>query len=231
MESKILVVAAHPDDEVLGCGGIIAKYVKSGGKVWILTLGEGVSSRYRKRSSVKKKDLDDLKKQAKKATNILGAQKIFFSDFKDNSFDSVPVLKIIKEIERIKELVRPDIIYTHHHGDLNIDHRIVYKAVLTACRPLKNESVKEIYSFEVPSSTEWSGPNKEVCYVPDRFVDISETIEKKIEALKCYRKEMRPYPHPRSIKGIRFLAAKRGQEAGLKFAESFETIRVIKHEI
>ena len=223
----ILTVAAHPDDEVLGCGGTMARYTKAGCRVYTLILGEGITSRYAERKMVKKKELCDLKAQAENVSRILGVKKIFFSDFPDNSFDSVSILKIIKEIERIKKVTRPDIVYTHHYGDLNIDHRITYRAVLTACRPIKNETVKEIYSFEVPSSTEWSGPNKENIFIPDRFVDISRTIDRKIEALKSYRYELRPYPHPRSIKCIRGLAVKRGMEAGLKFAESFKTIRTI----
>lgn len=226
-KSNILIVVAHPDDEVLGCGGVIAMHANTGCDVFVLILGEGISSRYSDRKSVRSEKFSDLKEQAKDAARILGVKKIFFSDFPDNSFDSLPILKIIKEIEKVKRLTRPGIIYTHHYGDLNIDHRITYRAVLTACRPLKDESVSEIYSFEVSSSTEWSGPNKENIFIPDRFVDISKTIDKKTEALRSYRYELRPYPHPRSIKGIRAVAAKRGLEAGLKFAESFETIRTV----
>lgn len=224
---RVFIVAAHPDDEVLGCGGTIARYVKSGNHVYTLILGEGATSRYKDRIDAKKKELYDLKTQAENVSRILGVKKVFFSDFPDNSFDSVPVLKIIKEIERIKSVIKPDIIYTHHYGDLNIDHRIAYKAVLTACRPVKGETVKKIYSFEVASSTEWSGPDKNNCFTPDVYVDISGTIDKKIKALKCYKKEIRPYPHPRSIKGVELLAKNRGLEAGLRFAESFKTIRTI----
>lgn len=226
-KSNILVVVAHPDDEVLGCGGVIAKHADSGNYVYTLILGEGIASRYKEKKVVKKKEFRDLKIQAEKASRILGVKKIFFSDFPDNSFDSIPILNIIKEIERIKNITKPSIVYTHYYGDLNIDHSIVYKAVLTASRPLKDEIVREIYSFEVPSSTEWHGSDKEASFIPDRFVDISNTIKKKIEALRCYKQELRPYPHPRSVKGIRVLASKRGMEAGLKFAESFETIRAI----
>ena len=223
----ILIVAAHPDDEVLGCGGTIVKYVDAGSRAYPLILGEGIASRHKNREMVDKKGLSDLKAQAEEASHTMGVKKVFFSDFPDNNFDSIPILKIIKEIERIKNIIKPDIIYTHHYGDLNIDHRITYKAVLTACRPLKDETVKEIYAFEVPSSTDWSGPDKEGYFVPDRFLDVSGTIDRKIEALKRYKNEIRPYPHPRSVKGIKFLAAKRGLEAGLKFAEAFETIRKI----
>lgn len=224
---NVLVVAAHPDDEILGCGGTIVRHIKLGNQVCILILGEGLSSRFRNRESVKKKEFYSLKKQAKKAANILGVREVFFLDFPDNSFDSVPILKIIKEIERVKKAVRPSIIYTHHYGDLNIDHCIAYRAVLTACRPVKDETVREIYSFEIPSSTEWSGPDKETYFIPDRFVDISKTIETKIKALSCYKNEIRTYPHPRSMKSVKLLGARRGSEVGLKFAESFQTIRSI----
>lgn len=222
---KILVVAAHPDDEVLGCGGVIARYAASGAKIYCLILGEGAIARYSTREKADFEKPKILKKQAAEAGHILGMKKIFFSDFPDNSFDSVPILKIIKEIEKVKRAVRPDVIYTHHRGDLNVDHRVAYEAVLTASRPLKGETVREIYSFEVPSSTEWSGPGKDVAFMPDLYVDISATIKKKIKALRCYEKELRQYPHPRSIKGVELLAENRGLEAGLRLAESFETIR------
>lgn len=228
---KILVVAAHPDDEVLGCGGTVVRRVKEGYEVFTLILGEGITSRDEKRDRVKReKEIKKLKKQAFEANYILGVKDVFTHDFPDNNFDSVPILKIIKEIEKIKEIVKPSIVYTHHYGDLNVDHRVVYNAVLTAFRPLKKEIAREIYSFEVFSSTEWAGPDKEIHFIPDTFVDISKTIDKKIEALKCYEKEMQQYPHPRSLKNVKFHAAKRGTESGLKFAESFETIRAVEPE-
>lgn len=226
-KSTIMVIAAHPDDEVLGCGGAIARHAESGNPVYVLILGEGILSRYEDRKIADKKEICSLRSDSKAAASILGVKKIFFLNFPDNSFDSVLILKIIKEIERIKRLIKPNIIYTHHYADLNIDHCITYKATLTACRPLKEESVREIYSFEVPSSTEWHGPDKRSSFIPDRFIDISKTINKKVKALRCYKQELRPYPHPRSIRGVRVLAAKRGIEAGLEFAESFETIRVV----
>jgi len=224
---SILVVAAHPDDEILGCGGTIARHAQAGDHVSILILGEGVTSRYKNREISNKQKLQDLKIQARDASRIIGAKKIFFSDFPDNSFDSVSILKIIKEIERIKNIVRPNIVYTHHYGDLNIDHKITYEAVLTASRPFKNETVKEIYSFAVPSSTEWAGIDRKTYFIPDKFVDISKTIDKKIEALKCYKGEMREYPHPRSIKGVKIFAGKYGLEVGLKYSEPFQTIRMV----
>ena len=227
-KSTILVIAAHPDDEVLGCGGTMARFADEGWGVFSLILGEGITARDSKKNMKKrKKELDSLKAQVYTANKILGVKEIFAYDFPDNQFDSVPILRIIKKIEEVKKKVLPSVIYTHHFGDLNVDHRVTYEAVMTACRPLKQESVREIYSFEVLSSTEWTGPRRDMCFVPSRFINISDTIDRKIKALKCYTSEIRPYPHPRSAQGVMLLAKNRGLEAGLKYAEAFANIRQI----
>jgi LmbE family N-acetylglucosaminyl deacetylase len=228
-KNRILVVAAHPDDEVLGCGAVIAKHVARGSQVYVLILGQGITSRFSRLTEASKKGIASLRRQAKRAAQILGVKKIYFADFPDNSFDSVALLKIIKVIENIKKEVKPSIIYTHYRGDLNIDHRITFQAVLTATRPLPGESVKEIYSFEIPSSTEWGSQPKEV-FIPNVYIDIAQTIGKKIEAFKIYTDELRQWPHPRSIKGVGVLSQKRGAEAGLNYAEAFILIRSIKSE-
>lgn len=227
MNRKILVVAAHPDDEVLGGGGTIAKHTLEGDEVYLLILGEGVTSRYSQREKAKE-ELKQLKSQTRKASKILGITKVLFRDFTDNQFDSVPLLTIVKTIEEIKEQIKPEIIYTHHHGDLNVDHQITFEAVLTACRPLKSETVKEIYSFEVPSSTEWNSPHAQNYFMPNVFVDITETFEKKIEALRAYQGEIREYPHPRSPEALRAIAMRWGSTAGCEAAEAFELIRAIR---
>jgi len=223
MSKKVLVVAAHPDDEVLGCGGTIARLANEGAQVSLLILGEGMTSRYAKREGgLGSKELQALKKYTAEATKVLGIKKTYLRDLPDNRFDSVDLLNIVKEIEKVKAEIRPDIVYTHHKGDLNIDHRITFDAVLTACRPINGETVKEIYSFEVPSSTEWGHP---CSFQPNTYVDISKTIETKTAAMKAYKSEIRDWPHPRSEEAIITLAKKRGCEAGLFFAESFELIR------
>ncbi|MHA1744155.1 MAG: PIG-L deacetylase family protein [Candidatus Heimdallarchaeota archaeon] len=223
---KILVVVAHPDDEVLGCGGTIAKHVQNGNEVYCLIMGEGVSSRYKRREMAKKEELKALKAEAKKAAEILGIKKVFFKDFPDNRFDTVPLLEIIKAIEEIKEEIKPDIIYTHYLGDLNVDHRITFEAVLTACRPLPRETTQEIYSFEVPSATEWNFQSKQ--FMPNVFVDISETFNRKIEALKAYRSEIREYPHPRSPESLEIVAKRWGLVVGGGLVEPFVLIRLIR---
>ena len=227
MSKTILVIAAHPDDEVLGCGGTMAKHVSAGDQVYCLILGEGMTSRYSQPEQAKRK-LEQLKNQAEQAARILGIRKALFRDFPDNCFDTVPLLTVVKAIEEVKEEIRPEIVYTHHHGDLNIDHQITFRAVLTACRPAKDDTVKEIYSFEVPSSTEWNAPQAHNYFMPNVFVDISATLDKKIEALEVYCSEIRGYPHPRSPEALRSIASRWGTVAGCLASEAFELIRLIR---
>jgi len=226
-KNKILVIAAHPDDEVLGCGGTIAKYAKDS-DVYIAILGEGVSSRYDQKDEKEKKELIALQKQCQKAAKFLGAKDNFFFNFPDNQFDTVPFLKIVKKIEKIIKRVRPQKIYTHHSGDLNIDHRITFRAVLTAARPIKNCPVKEIYSFETLSSTEWAFQKMGGFFSPNVFEDISKSWKKKVKAMQMYKSEIRKFPHPRSGEAIIALAKKWGSVAGVKYAEAFELIRSLK---
>jgi len=224
---KILVIAAHPDDEVLGCGGAMARFAAEGCEVYTLILGEGVTSRDKERDRAEREnEITELKKQAENANKILGVKKVYAFDFPDNRFDSVPLLDIIKTIEKIKGDVQPDCVFTHHQGDLNIDHQITFKAVVTACRPVKDESVKEIYSFEIPSSTEWNAPSSLTYFMPDYFVDVSKNLKVKINALKEYETELREFSHPRSLKAVELNAKQWGVKMGFEAAEAFKTIRI-----
>ena len=224
---NILVIAAHPDDEVLGCGGTMARLALEGNNVFTLILGEGVTSRDRKRDLVKREnEIAELKKQAENANRILGVKKVYTFDFPDNRFDSVPLLDIIKTIEETKDGLKPDIVFTHHIGDLNIDHQLTFKAVMTACRPTKDESVKEIYSFEIPSSTEWNAPSSSTYFIPDYFVDVNKSLKVKINALKEYETELREFSHPRSLKAVELNAEQWGVKMGFEAAEAFKTVRI-----
>jgi LmbE family N-acetylglucosaminyl deacetylase len=195
--------------------------------VYTLILGEGITSRDKERgSTIRENKITELKKQAENANNILGVKKVYAFDFPDNRFDSVPLLDIIKTIEKIKGDVQPDCVFTHHQGDLNIDHQITFKAVVTACRPVKDESVKEIYSFEIPSSTEWNAPSSLTYFMPDYFVDVSKNLKVKINALKEYETELREFSHPRSLKAVELNAKQWGVKMGFEAAEAFKTIRI-----
>ena len=226
MSKKILIIAAHPDDEVLGCFGTVAKMVKEGDEAYTLILGEGKTSRDEQRSIENKKaELNILNQEIEKANSVINIKKTFIENFPDNRFDSVDLLDIVKAILKVKEEIKPDIIFTHYENDLNIDHQITYQAVVTATRPMEDESVKEIYSFEVLSSTEWNYP---LSFSPDLFFDISETIELKKEAMKQYNSELCQFPHPRSIEGIELNAKYHGMRVGKAYVEAFKTVRVIK---
>ncbi|MBS3097428.1 PIG-L family deacetylase [Candidatus Woesearchaeota archaeon] len=223
---KILIIAAHPDDEIIGCGGTAARLAKEGNKIYTLILGEGITSRDKKRYSKNRvREIKELKKQLSRANKIIGVKEVFTYDLPDNRFDTVPLLDIVKIIEEIKNKVKPDIIFTHYEKDLNIDHQIVYRAVLTATRPLPQETVKKIYSFEVLSSTEWNYP---LSFSPDVFFDIKNTINLKLRAVKEYKSELKEFPHPRSLKGIKLNAEYWGMKAGLNYAEIFKSVRVIR---
>lgn len=223
---NVLIVAAHPDDEVLGCGGAIAKLAKKGDDVYTLILGEGITSRDETRNRRKReKEIKELRLQIKRANKIIGVRDTFVFDFPDNRFDTVALLNIVKTIEDIKNKIKPDIIFTHYEKDLNIDHKITYQAVITATRPLPDETVKEIYSFEILSSTEWSYP---LSFSPDVFFDVSDTIEVKLKAMAEYKTELKDFPHPRSLEGIEQNAQLWGMKVGLKYAEAFKAVRLVK---
>lgn len=223
---KLLVVAAHPDDEVLGCGGAIAKLSQEN-DVYTLILGEGATSRDMPEEE-KKQAVSQLRREAISANKKLNVKKVFFEEFPDNKFDTVPLLDIIKVIERHIQKIKPEVIYTHHGGDLNIDHQITHRAVLTVARPVGDNSIKKILLYEILSCTEWSDLDPCSSFMPNTYVGISETINMKLEAMRCYKSEIREYPHPRSLEGIKILAQKRGLEVGLKVAEAFCLVRCIE---
>jgi LmbE family N-acetylglucosaminyl deacetylase len=225
---NILVIVAHPDDEVLGCGGTIARHTINGEKCYVLIMAEGITSRDVTRNHDLRKDkIQELRIQTEQAGRILGVDGIEFNSFPDNRMDGVDLLDVVKKIEEAIDKYRPEIIYTHHFGDLNIDHQITAKAVETATRPVKGDSVKEIYSFETPSSTEWAFANPNHHFRPNCYTEIEKTLSKKIEAFECYHGEKRTYPHPRSSEALANLAKTRGAEVGLKAAEAFTLIRKI----
>lgn len=223
MKKKILVISAHPDDDALGCGGTIAKFSKEKSDVFVVYFTDGVSARSNNNNI--KKEILGRRKNSIQAAKILGIKKCFFFSYPDNKLDKTPLLEITQKIEKIIQQTNPEVIMTHSEHDLNIDHQIINRAVITATRPKPKSKIKKILLFETLSSSEWKFSNKKNFFNPNYFVDISKTINKKVSALKCYKKEIMKWPHPRSVKGVRNLAMYRGQTVGLKYVEAFYLLR------
>lgn len=223
MAKTVLVVVAHADDEALGCGGTIARHVAEGDLVFVVFMADGVSSR----AQAGQDDLVKRHAAAEHAREILGIRKNFYLGLPDNCLDSLPLIEVIKRLEPIFSKLQPNIVYTHHHGDLNVDHRITHQAVLTACRPTPGSHTQAIYAFEVISSTEWATPVAEP-FVPNYYVNISDQLSTKIQALKAYHVEMRDTPHSRSLEHVAHLAHHRGHTVGVVAAEAFVVIRTVR---
>ncbi len=231
-KKKIMVIVAHPDDEILGLGGTINKLIKNyQADVHTLILGEGITSRSELRDRKKwMKQLDIHNSNIEMAKSIIGYQSLSTYQFPDNRFDTIPLLDIIKVVENEKEKFCPNIIFTHHHGDLNIDHQITNKAVITSCRPINSKTPEAIISFETPSSTEWNIQNIENLFQPNLFFKISKSnLDAKIKAMESYIYEKRKFPHPRSPEALEILAKRNGLIIGAEYAESFEILRFIKN--
>lgn len=223
---NVLIVAAHPDDEIIGVGATAARHVEEGDCVKCVILGQGEASRW-KNQQVPKELLAHLHTNTMEAAKIIGFNDVIFADFPDNRFDSIDLLDIIKFVDSIITKFKPDIVYTHHAGDLNIDHQITYKAVLTASRPLPGNSISKIFTFSTLSSTEWTfSPVQQFC--PTVFVNIEKQYHKKKSAIEKYDTELRPYPHPRSLKGIQLQSQLWGCMVGIQYAEAFMLIREIR---
>lgn len=229
--NRVAVIVAHPDDEVLGCGGTIARHAKAGDEVVVMILAEGATSRDAQRNQENRKaEVNELGSAARNAAKILGIHSVELQGFPDNRMDSVDLLDIVKKVEEFLGRHRPSLVYSHCAGDVNIDHRRVHQAVVTACRPTPGHSVKRILFFETPSSTEWQTPGSAPAFEPNWFVDISGTWDAKRNALRAYAQEMRPWPHPRSVEAIEALGKWRGSTVGVACAEAFMLGRGLSDE-
>ena len=227
MKKNILVVAAHPDDEIIGIGGTIARYAKQGHTCRCLILGEGQTARTQTRSLSEPALVEKLRQDTLLAAEAVGYAQVCFEDLPDNRFDSIDRLDVIKKIEAYLEQIKPDTIYTHYAHDLNIDHQICLQAVLTATPPVNHQTTpREIFTFETLSSTEWNFGH---AFSPNIFVNIEDFIDQKLAALSYYQSEIRPAPHPRSLEIIRANARRWGSVIGVNYAEAFQVVRSIRY--
>jgi LmbE family N-acetylglucosaminyl deacetylase len=225
---NVSVIAAHPDDELLGCGGTAARLAHEGHLVSFAILGEGITSRQPQREAADREQVSALRTTSEQVANLLGAKKLSMHGLPDNRFDTLPLLEVVKIVEQVIEEWRPDVIYTHHCGDLNVDHQVVGRAVLTATRPMRGQCVRELYMFEVASSTEWAFQQLAPVFNPNVFVDISSTLSLKLEGMRAYECEIRRFPHPRSEEALRAIAQRWGSVAGCNAAEAFQAVRVLR---
>lgn len=226
-----MIVAAHPDDELLGLGASMHKLIKEENvTTHVVILGEGITSRSDVRDVEEWKDvLEKHHQNMYSAAKIIGYHSVKSYNFSDNRFDSHALLDIVKVIEHEKEKFRPDIIFTHHGGDLNIDHQITFQAVVTATRPMQGECVKAIITFETPSATEWQASSDPHHFSPNLFIEVSEDdLQAKVNAMAAYQYEVREFPHPRSSEALKTLAIYRGYTIGSQMAESFQMIRMFQ---
>jgi LmbE family N-acetylglucosaminyl deacetylase len=224
---RYLTIAAHPDDEVLGCGATMARLASEGHEVHILILGEGATSRVDNPDDVST-DVAALRRQADEAGALLGAKSVTVESFPDNRFDQVALLDIVKVVELHIDNLQPDVVFTHHGSDLNVDHRLTAQAVVTATRPMVGTPVKEVLAFHIPSSTEWSFGVTGDSFQPDVFFDVSGHSSSKIAAMEIYEKEAREFPHPRSPEALEAIAKTWGSTAGFMAAEAFELVRSLR---
>tara|TARA_Y100001970_G_C14191029_1_gene835399 strand:+ start:1179 stop:1880 length:702 start_codon:yes stop_codon:yes gene_type:complete len=224
-KKNILLVCAHPDDEILGCGGTLSILKKNKCKIKVLILSEGITARYDKKLFKSKKVLKEIKERninCMKANAVLGIKDIVFLNNLCCRLDQVPIIDITKKIEKVITSFKPSIIFTHNSNDVNIDHKICHNACIAACRPVNKTFIEKIYTFEVLSSTEW---NTNTNFKPQTFVDISNVIDLKIKSLLKYENEILKNPNSRSIEKIKSLASYRGAFIGVKDAEAFQLIR------
>lgn len=218
---KVLVIAPHPDDEVLGCGGTIARHAKQGDDIYLCIVTKGYTPDW------SEEFLKNRPKEVEKASRILGIEKTYFLDYPTVKLDTIPQKELNEAVSKVVNEVNPDVLYIPHKGDLNKDHRLVFDAAMVAVRPKLRSAIRKVLSYETLSETEWAAPFTENAFIPNVYVDISKTLEIKLKAMSEYRSELREYPHPRSLEAISALAKLRGSSIGVKVAEAFMLVREV----
>ena len=216
---RVLVIAAHPDDETIGAGGTIARHVAHGDEVYWCIVTQGYSPPWSEET------LAAARRQVYDVQRVLGIQEVFFCGFPTVKLNTVPYIDLCSALQRVVDQVRPEVVYTTPRDDINQDHRIVYEGTLVATRPLPGSSIRRLLCYEISPTTRFGLPTGSSGFVPNVFVDVSQYMDKKLEAVSCYQTELREYPHPRSLEGLRLLAEERGLSVGMKAAECFQLIR------
>ena len=219
--SRVVVIAAHPDDELLGAGGTLARHVRAGDEVHAIVVADGAGSRYPAEL------VSSLEKQARRAGEVIGFTSLQFLQLPDQRLDTIPLIELTQRLEGVLDEIGPDTVYTHFPEDVNTDHGLVARGAWTACRPYARPRVRKFAVFETPSSTEWAWSMPGTDFRPSLFVDVTDTLETKIAAMECYETELRDYPHPRSSRALRERAAYWGSHIGRLAAEPFIVLREV----
>jgi LmbE family N-acetylglucosaminyl deacetylase len=218
----VVVIGAHPDDEILGAGGTLARHVIGGDEVHALVVADGASSR------ASDELMHTLEKDAARAAEMIGFSSVELRSLPDQRLDTVPFIELTQLIESVLDHLRPHVVYTHFPGDVNADHGLVARATWTACRPYSRPQLRRFAVFETPSSTEWAWPMNDSDLQPNLFVDITETLDVKVAAMECYQSELRDYPHPRSSRALRERAAYWGSHVGRLAVEPSRILRDVQ---
>lgn len=221
---RVLIIAAHPDDEVLGVGGTIARHVDKGDEVFILMVTEGSSTQYKNQAG----KIQQKKLELEKVKETLGITEVIYLDLPDMKLDTIPKADLNEQVAKAALNIKPEIVYTHFYGDINNDHQVVFEATMVAVRPIGDYSVRRVLAYNTPSSTEWSAQTSNNVFLPNVYVDITDYLPKKIEAMKQYQSELRSYPHPRSLESLNQVAKFWGKHIGVDAAEPFMLIREIE---
>lgn len=219
--TRVVVIAAHPDDELLGAGGTLARHVRAGDEVHAIVVADGAGSRYPAEL------VSSLEKQARRASEVIGFTSLQFLQLPDQRLDTIPLIELTQRLEGVLDEIGPDTVYTHFPEDVNTDHGLVARGAWTACRPYARPRVRKFAVFETPSSTEWAWSMPGTDFRPSLFVDVTDTLEAKIAAMECYETELRDYPHPRSSRALRERAAYWGSHIGRLAAEPFIVLREV----
>jgi N-acetylglucosamine malate deacetylase 1 len=216
---RVLVISAHPDDETIGAGGTLARHVAYGDDVYWCVVTQAYPPQWSEAV------IAEAARQVNEVQHVLGFRQVFRLGFPTVKLNTVPYIDLSSALQRVIDDVRPEVVYTLSADDINLDHRIVYNSTLVAARPLPGSSIKRLLCYEIAPTARFGLPAGSHGFVANVFVDIADYLDRKLEAMACYKTELHEFPHPRSLQGLRLLAEERGLSVGLRAAECFQLIR------